>query len=233
MKYFLDTEFHENFHKPLFGRKRHYIDLISIGIYAEDGRQYYAVSSDFCLKSAWKNDWLRDNVLKKIHADLCKGESIYGKTYYPDLFEDFTYDCFKTLIKWHGKSNKQISEEIKMFVYQDGLFSNGKIEAKQDEIEFYAYYADYDWVAFCSIFGRMIDLPKGFPMYCRDLKQSLDDKVSKYLFDTEKKVAGRTREASTLAIIKNKENYPKQTNEHNALADAQWNYELYKFLQTI
>ena len=25
--------------------------------------------------------------------------------------------------------------------------------------------------------------------------------------------------------------YPKQTNEHNALADARWNYELYKFLK--
>jgi len=28
-------------------------------------------------------------------------------------------------------------------------------------------------------------------------------------------------------------NYPKQTNEHNALADAKWNYELYKFLNNL
>ena len=27
--------------------------------------------------------------------------------------------------------------------------------------------------------------------------------------------------------------YPKQTNEHNALADAKWNFELYKFLNTL
>ena len=27
--------------------------------------------------------------------------------------------------------------------------------------------------------------------------------------------------------------YPKQTNEHNALSDARWNYELYKFLNKI
>jgi len=40
--------------------------------------------------------------------------------------------------------------------------------------EFYGYYADYDWVVFCWIFGRMIDLPKHFPMYCIDLKQELD-----------------------------------------------------------
>ena len=27
--------------------------------------------------------------------------------------------------------------------------------------------------------------------------------------------------------------YPKQTNEHNALSDARWNYELYKFLNRL
>jgi len=42
---------------------------------------------------------------------------------------------------------------------------------------FYAYYADYDWVVFAQLFGKMKDLPKGFPMYCKDLKQSLDEKM--------------------------------------------------------
>lgn len=27
--------------------------------------------------------------------------------------------------------------------------------------------------------------------------------------------------------------YPKQTNEHNALSDAKWNFELFKFLQGV
>lgn len=40
--------------------------------------------------------------------------------------------------------------------------------------EFWAYYADYDWVALCQLYGRMIDLPKGWPKYCRDLKQFAD-----------------------------------------------------------
>lgn len=39
------------------------------------------------------------------------------------------------------------------------------------EPEFWAYYADYDWVALCQLYGRMIDLPDGWPMFCRDLKQ--------------------------------------------------------------
>jgi hypothetical protein len=44
------------------------------------------------------------------------------------------------------------------------------------EPEFWAYYADYDWVALCQLFGTMMDLPDGWPMYCRDLKQLLDDR---------------------------------------------------------
>lgn len=41
--------------------------------------------------------------------------------------------------------------------------------------EFWAWYADYDWVVLCQLFGRMVDLPTGWPMYCRDMKQRVDD----------------------------------------------------------
>ena len=50
MKYFLDTEFIEGFHKPLFGKRRHFIDLISIGIVCEDGRTYSAISNEYKYK---------------------------------------------------------------------------------------------------------------------------------------------------------------------------------------
>lgn len=68
MKYFLDTEFLEGFHKPLFGKNRHFIDLISIGIISEDGRDYYAVSKEFDLHTVWyqKDKWVKENVLKSI-----------------------------------------------------------------------------------------------------------------------------------------------------------------------
>ncbi len=52
MRFWLDTEFIED------GRT---IDLISIGIVSEDGREYYAVSSD-CDRSR-ANAWVRENVL--------------------------------------------------------------------------------------------------------------------------------------------------------------------------
>lgn len=60
MRYFYDTEFIED------GAT---IELISIGIVAEDGREYYAVSTDF--DSARANPWVRENVLAKLPA---KGE---------------------------------------------------------------------------------------------------------------------------------------------------------------
>ena len=93
--------------------------------------------------------------------------------------------------------------------------------------EFYGYYSDYDWVVFCWLFGRMIDLPEGFPMYCIDLKQELDNKADRLrLPNTE------LSKEQMIETIKGTANYPKQTNEHNALSDARWNYELYKFLNT-
>ncbi|WP_394281088.1 polyadenylate-specific 3'-exoribonuclease AS [Corynebacterium sp.] len=55
MRYFYDTEFIED------GRT---IELVSIGIVAEDGREYYAVSTDFDSSAA--NTWVRDNVLDKL-----------------------------------------------------------------------------------------------------------------------------------------------------------------------
>jgi hypothetical protein len=75
----------------------------------------------------------------------------------------------------------------------------------EEDPEFWGYYADYDWVVFCQIFGSMLDLPKQFPMFCNDIKQ----------------------------LCKNLGN-PKlpeqQSNEHNALNDAQWNLMVYNFL---
>lgn len=78
----------------------------------------------------------------------------------------------------------------------------------EEKPEFWGYYADYDWVVFCQIFGSMIDLPKGWPMYCRDLKQLCDSLGNPKL----------PAQAST---------------EHNALNDARWNKIAYEFLAGI
>lgn len=55
MRYFYDTEFIED------GRT---IELISIGVVAEDGREYYAVSTEFDAERA--GSWVRTHVLPKL-----------------------------------------------------------------------------------------------------------------------------------------------------------------------
>jgi hypothetical protein len=55
VRYFYDTEFIDD------GRT---IELISIGVVAEDGREYYAVSTEFDPERA--GSWVRTNVLPKL-----------------------------------------------------------------------------------------------------------------------------------------------------------------------
>ncbi|MEO8887973.1 MAG: polyadenylate-specific 3'-exoribonuclease AS [Jatrophihabitantaceae bacterium] len=55
MRYFYDTEFIED------GRT---IELVSVGVVAEDGREFYAVSTEFDPTRAI--DWVRHNVLDKL-----------------------------------------------------------------------------------------------------------------------------------------------------------------------
>jgi len=238
MKYYIDTEFIEDFRKPFLGKKRHFIDLISIAIICEDGREYYAISKDFDLKQVWNKCepgmpdektgipapefWLRDNVLKPIYEELYVKVNIHAKTHHPHLIQPFSYAALKTLISWYGKTEKQIAEEIKAFAYADSLNKNGgqiilgkAFPNKYENIEFYAYYGDYDWVLFCSLFGRMIDLPNGFPMYCRDLKQSVDELNACFTIDYS---------------IQEDSDYPVQENEHSAISDVRWIKKLDEFI---
>lgn len=259
MKYFLYTEFIEGFHRPLLGKRRHFIDLISIGIVAEDGRKYYAISNDFDPRKA--DAWVMENVLRPLYEEIVKMDFDRWKIAMPaytGLPHEFSISNLKKAIKRFGKSTKQIRQEIIDFVNPDvvqqflsGLWPDKVELAKHNcstkhgyaQPEFYAYYADYDWVVFCSLFGRMIDLPKGFPMYCKDLKQIYDEKAMKLTSREATKIECHscthdmydyldktTDGAYKISVLKKHPDYPKKTNEHNALADAEWNYELYKFL---
>ncbi len=158
MKYFLDTEFVED------GKT---IDLISIGVVAEDGREFYAVNAHLPSIEKRANQFVRENVLPNLykHGDvLVRHSSPEG--------------IGKELLAWVGADKKP---------------------------EFWGWYADYDWVVFCQLFGRMIDLPKHFPRYCRDLKQWADDAGNPQL--------------------------PKEAlAAHNAIVDARWNRMVYAFL---
>lgn len=154
MKFWFDTEFYED------GKT---IELISIGVVSEDGREYYAETLD-AYDLSGKSTWLTDNVRPHLKGGFAT------------------------------KKRGTIAGDIRAFV------GNGP--------EFWAYYADYDWVALCQLYGRMIDLPRGWPMFCRDVKQ--------------------------LAVDLGNPPLPKQeTGEHDALADARWAKEAWGRLNFI
>lgn len=213
MLYFLDTEFIEN------GQT---IDLISIGIISDDGREYYAINKNYNFIEADK--WVRENVLKPIGLDYGLLEK-FELNLESGLFEKLESKRNETLTereklykqnKKYIKSKTFIKEEILKFLgYCNGLFFPPQkidapiiIERESDKPEFWADYCSYDWVVFCQLFGTMMDLPKGFPMYCNDIQQ-----------------LWRTKGCPQL---------PKQkTTEHNALEDAKYVKTLYEFLTNI
>ncbi len=264
-KYYLDTEFNEDFTRPFLGKKHHFIDLISIGIVGEDNREYYAVSKDFNLRRAWnkwqwevdratdykqKYYWLRKNVLFPIFKDLKQKElADYYKGVSMGFYSSeprriFCYRHLKALIKRYGKSNKDIAREVVGFVHlpiiekhsdgvqsYDDLLRQVFINDENEPHEFYGYYADYDWVLLCSLFGTMMDLPIGFPMYCNDLKQDLETLIRKVKNDWP--VYCFAEKPTTDQVIDFFENscpFPKQAGIHHALADAKWNNKLGDFI---
>lgn len=259
MKYFIDVEFLEGTQDKTFlgfkcGETKPTIDLISIGILAEDGREYYAISKDFNLKEAWnsyeytsfgkdnkykaKERSIRENILKPIYYEWA------GKDINFHILGHFNYHNFKKLIKKYGKTNKQIAEEIIEFSFpkiNDKDVTDYYLERKSDlyKPEFYSYCADYDWVVFCWLFGKVNDLPNGIPMYCIDLKQILDEKVKNDMkeFADYKESKGLIGIHNSfdwhLKQIQKLPNYPQQTIEYSPLTNAKWNFELFKFLENL
>lgn len=171
MKYFFDTEFIED------GKT---IDLISIGVVAEDGRELYMLNTDCDYDKA--SDWVQGNVL----------------VYIPYKPTEFEYNATYIGKGWYR--HECIGSEIVKFC---------DIE-RYGKPEFWAYYADYDWVAFCQLFGTMMDLPDGFPMYCNDLIQLLDSLPFSNVFED--------RSIDITYQIEGK---------HNALEDARWVKDTY------
>lgn len=151
------------------------IELISIGIVCEDGREYYAVNSDMNVPKAHSSLWLMKNVWP--HLPLVGYNA--GRT-------DGALDMSSTLLK----PKRCIANEVREFLLADG-----------SDIELWAYYAAYDHVALAQLWGPMMRLPEGIPMWTHDLMQLIEP-----LSGFEK---------------------PAQSgDEHHALADARWDLEV-------
>lgn len=188
VRYFYDTEFLED------GRT---IDLISIGIACEDGREYYAVNaavSDSLNESDLgrrisRHDWLMENVVP--HLPLYSDVKRFGGKWMPPPL-----DTKSTLVKplW------VIANEVREFLIGD--------LPEGTDVELWADYCAYDHVALAQLWGPMIHLPKGLPMWTNDIQ-------------TYARLAG----VSHKHLPKPKED------AHNALADARTVWDRYTYIR--
>jgi hypothetical protein len=171
-RYYLDTEFIDD---PITRT----IELISIGMVCEDGRELYLVSTEFDVARC--DDWLKANVLNQLPECLCEGAApMHGGHPNPAC-------------RW--RSRTEIREAVREFIREE----------PKDQIEIWAYFASYDWICLAQLFGKMIDMPKYFPFFVRDLKTHAIDIGYKGRF---------------------KDLLP-DTGHHDALCDARWNRDVH------
>lgn len=136
MRYYYDTEFLED------GVT---IELISIGIVADDGREYYAISEEMPWERIVQHDWLMENVVPSL--PLKQGWNVPLLDYDDPLV----------------KSRQDIRREIMTF------FLTGN-----EPIELWAWYGAYDHVCLAQLFGRMVDMPRSVPHWTNDLRQETE-----------------------------------------------------------
>lgn len=164
MKYFYDTEFYED------GKT---IELISIGIVAEDGRELYYVVPE-AMYLCRQSQWLMTNVAPHLPRNTLDERCI--DTENP-----------------HVRTKSEISGLVQEFLLAE------------DTPELWAWYGSYDHVVLAQLFGRMIDLPDGIPMYTNDIRSLV------HWYGVKK--------------------YPSQMGvAHNALADARHNKVVFDYI---
>lgn len=118
------------------------IDPISVGMVTEDGDEYYAVNADMDADRIARNPWLMENVVPALPFWPIRPVSIVFGTEHPDV-----------------KRKATIALEVRDFILS------------QPDPELWAWYGAYDHVALAQLWGRMIDLPDGIPMWTNDLRQ--------------------------------------------------------------
>lgn len=120
-----------------------------------DGATLYAVNDSLeAMARAAERAWLRDYVLRwlpvevELRANNATGE-INAHVQWDEDHPDYE----------NVRAIEEIAEMVEDFVL-----------ARPDP-QLWAYYAAYDHVFLAQLFGPMVELPDGFPMYTLDLKQ--------------------------------------------------------------
>jgi hypothetical protein len=138
------------------------IEPISVGIVAEDGREYYAVSADFSMQHLKSSPWLIANVLPHLPLD---GRGALDRYLAAEGLPPTDLLARVELDHTHRdvKPRQQIADEVREFILTPPSGDSPPRELWGD-------YCAYDHVALAQLYGRMVDLPDGFPMFTRDIQ---------------------------------------------------------------
>lgn len=194
MKIWYDTEFLED------GRT---IMPISVGMVREDGATLYAVNDkllrpedgvrlppDHPYERVCRHDWLMKNVVPHLPLTSRDGRELthrprsgLGPAFFTLNPDDLTVLPLR-----------MIKRMVREFVLE------------HPDPELWAWFGSYDHLFLCQLFGKMIDLPEGFPMHTNDIMTLVTQ------------AGGRAPDE------------PKQRGDaHNALADAWHARTLHQF----
>lgn len=139
--YCYDTEFLED------GRT---IELISIGIVSDTGREYYAVNLNMPVKRIRKHQWLMDNVVPGLPQPAGDWNNHIPRRW--------LFDYNNPAVKHRDR----IANEVRDFLLAE------------DAPELWADHTAYDHVLLAQLWGPMSSLPTGIPMWTHDLQQAIE-----------------------------------------------------------
>lgn len=196
MRVFYDCEFWED------GQT---IRLASIGMVTETGADsLYYVNGEFPFQEAAEaNPWLVGNVYPHLPVSQIHG------IWHVDFTDDRVVP--RDELRHHV-------EQFLMYAHRLDAKKAGRPfpaldELDADDLELWAYFAAYDHVALCQLWGRMIDLPPYVPKYTNDLKSESVAYLGK---------------GSRLDL-----HVPQAEGQHDALADARWNLRAFEYLKEL
>jgi len=166
------------------------VELVSFGMVSlppHTGQLYYITADDHTIDRVVAHPWLSQNVLPHLPVKVAYDHTRQtmdraGRTHTPVKYWewDTAHPDFALVVP-----KSVIRDEVRKFIL-----------ARTDP-QLWAYFGAYDHVAMAQLFGPMVDLPQGIPMYTNEFMQLW-------------------RRAGNPPLP----NKPKDT--HNALADAAW-----------
>lgn len=140
VKIFYDCEFLE-------AGPKYPIELISIGMVADNGDELYAINEHMPIAEIASHPWLRENVLPHLPQIVVTKTSSYS-------WQQLTPEILP---------RETIAHRVSKFIADHREHSG--------EVELWAWYGAYDHVVMAQLFNTMTSLPHHIPKWTNDLRQ--------------------------------------------------------------